>query len=471
MKELLLHCRPRETVLALLRDGRLDDLSVERAGEENIVGRVYKGIIRNVVPSLNGLFVDIGVGRNAFLRTKDILDKKQPHTEGAPVLVQVEKDSTESKGPLVTEKVSFAGTYAVALKGTGYIGISKKIREEGKRDSLRRHAKDICPPGMGLVVRTAAETAGEEDFKKDLASLSHLMEVVEKRYALEKGPALLYRDGDLAVKSLRDYMGKDVERLLVDDHSTWLRLSRMAEDEKICDPARVVYYDEKEPLFTHFHVDEDMQHLFDRVVPLPSGGSLYIDYTEALTVIDVNSGSFKGKGMPHDQLAFLINKSAAWEIARQIRLRGIGGMIMVDFIDMEKKQEKEDLIRILQAAVREDRAKTVVLGMTSLGLVEMTRKRTTQRLWQYYFDTCPLCHGTGHIISAPAAADRILEDLENRRARGPFKGDLEITASPEVAALLSREPFRDRLERAAGKETAVKENPAFTRETYTILSV
>lgn len=471
MKELLLHLRPEQTVLALLSDGRLEDLSVERAGEENIVGRVYKGIIRNVVPSLNGLFVDIGIGRNAFLRTKDVVSKKQAHTEGAPVLVQVEKDSTESKGPLVTEKISFAGTYAVALYGTGYIGISKKIRDEKKRDFLRRHAKEICPPGMGLVVRTAAEAAGEEDFRKDLASLSHLMEVVEKRYALEKGPALLYRDGDLAVKSLRDYMGKDIDRLLVDDHDTWLRLSRMAEDENICDPHKVVLYEEKEPLFAHFHLEEQMRQLFDRVVPLPTGGSLYIDYTEALTVIDVNSGSFKGKGIPHDQLAFLINKSAAYEIARQIRLRGIGGMIMVDFIDMEKKGEKEELIRILQAAVRDDRAKTLVLGMTSLGLVEMTRKRTTQRLWQYYFDTCPLCHGTGHILSAPAAADRILEDLENRRTRGPFKGDLEITAPPEVAALLAKAPFKERLERTAGKEVAVKENPAFTRETYTILSI
>lgn len=471
MKELLLHCRPQQTVLALLEDGRLEDLSVERAGEENIVGRVYKGIIRNVVPSLNGLFVDIGIGRNAFLRTKDIVSHKEPHTEGAAVLVQVEKDSTESKGPLVTEKVSFAGTYAVALMGTGYIGISKKIRDEKKRDFLRRHAKEICPAGMGLVVRTAAETAGEEDFKKDLASLAHLMEVVEKRYALEKGPALLYRDGDLAVKSLRDYMGKGIDRLLVDDRGTFLRLSRMAKDESLCEPEKVVFYDEKEPLFVHFHVEEQMRQLFERVVPLPSGGSLYIDYTEALTVIDVNSGSFRGKGMPHDQLAFLINKAAAYEIARQIRLRGIGGMIMVDFIDMAKKEEKEELIRILQAAVRNDRAKTVVCGMTSLGLVEMTRKRTTQRLWQYYFDPCPLCHGTGHILSAAAASDRILEDLENRRARGPFKGDLEITANPDVAAVLGKEPFKERLEKTVGKEAAVKENPAFARETYTILSV
>ena len=248
------------------------------------------------------------------------------------------------------------------LAGSGYIGISKKITDESKRNLLRRHAKEICPAGMGLIVRTAAEAAGEEEFKRDLASLRRTMEVVEKRYLLEKGPALLYRDGDLAVKSLRDYLTRGVERILVDDREVWKRLSQMAEEEQDMSPDRILFFEERESLFQYFHVDSQIRQLFERVVPLPSGGTLVIDYTEALTVIDVNSGSFKGKGIPHDELAFLINRSAALEIARQIRLRGIGGIIMIDFIDMEKKEEKEKLVHILQAAVREDRVKTVVCG-------------------------------------------------------------------------------------------------------------
>lgn len=470
MKQLLLHVRPDQTVLALLDNDILSDLFVERAGEEDIVGRVYKGIIKNVVPSLNGMFVDIGIGRNAFLRTRDTL-KGASRTEGSAVLVQVEKDSTETKGPLVTEKISFAGRYAVALFGTSYIGISKKITDENKRNFLRSHAAAICQKGTGLIVRTAAETAGEEDFKKDLASLSRMMDVVTKRAAIEKGPALLYRDGDLAVKSLRDYLTGDVERILVDDKDTWQRLSSMAEEETNISKDRILFYNERESLFKYFHVEEQIHALFERNVPLPSGGSLVIDYTEALTVIDVNSGSFRSKGIPHDQLAFLINKDAAFEIARQIRLRGIGGIIMVDFIDMEKKEEKDKLLHILRSEVRKDHVKTVVLGMTSLGLVEMTRKRTTKRLWQYYYDTCPACGGTGRILSAGAAADRILEDLENRRRSGPFKTDLEIRCQKDVKKVLENSPFKERLAKTALRDVTITEEPNFTRDTYTILSV
>lgn len=470
MKQLLLHVRPDQTVLACLDDDILSDLFVERAGEEDIVGRVYKGVIKNVVPSLNGMFLDIGIGRNAFLRTRDTLPGAA-HTEGSTLLVQVEKDSTETKGPLVTEKISFSGRYAVALYGSSYIGISKKITDEKKRNFLRSQAKAICGGAMGLIVRTAAETAEEEVFKKDLTSLTRIMEVVMKRGAIEKGPALLYRDGDLAVKSLRDYLTGGVERILVDDRDVWQRLITMAEEEKDISKDRILFYDERESLFKSFKVDGQIEALFDRTVPLPTGGSLVIDYTEALTVIDVNSGSFRGKGIPHDQLAFLINKDAAREIARQIRLRGIGGIIMIDFIDMEKKEEKEKLLRILRQEVRDDHVKTVVCGMTSLGLVEMTRKRTTKRLWQYYYDTCPLCKGTGRILSARAAADRILEDLENRRRKGPFQRDLEIRCPADVKKVLESPPFRDVLQKTVLRDIRITEEPHFNRETYTILSL
>ncbi len=468
MKQILLHVKPEEKVLAILNDGILWDISIEKTEETDLVGRVYKGVIRNVVPSINGMFIDIGVGRNGFLRSKDILSQ-EPHTEGASVLVQVEKDSTETKGPLLTEKISFAGKYAVALMNTDYIGISKKIRSEDKRNHLRETARSICPAGMGAIVRTAAETADTAAFTKDMEAMAHIGDIVSRRFEVEKAPALLYRDGDLAVKALRDYMTEEVERLWVDDKSTYDRLQQIAESESLCTADKIAFYQGREPLFHAFHVEEQIQALFDREVPLPSGGSLVIDYTEALTAIDVNSGSFKGN-MPHNELAYLINQEAAKEIARQIRLRGIGGIIMIDFLDMDKKSQQEKLVRFLKEQVRGDRVKTVVCGMTSLGLVEMTRKRTVHRLWQHYYDTCPRCHGTGRILSAEAMAGKILDDLRNRAGQGVFKTDLLIQCEAEVAKLLNQDEWKERLTQLVHHEVTVEESGSSAREAYVVLS-
>ena len=232
---------------------------------------------------------------------------------------------------------------------------------------------------------------------------------------------------------------------------------------------KIHHYTGRTPLFTELHVDEEIQSLFEREVELPSGGSLVIDYTEALTAIDVNSGSFKGN-MPHGELAYLINKTAVPEIARQIRLRGIGGIIMIDFIDMEKKSQQEELVRLLKEEVRKDRVKTVVCGMTSLGLVEMTRKRTVHRLWQNYYDTCPLCKGEGRIPSAEAMAGKILEDLRGRAAQGYFKTDLLIQCESEVAKLLCEEEWREKLRNLVHHEVTVEDSGNPHREVYMILS-
>ncbi len=466
MKQLLLHVTPEEMVLAVLEEGRLSDISIEKTEETDLVGRIYKGVIKNVVPSINGMFIDIGVGKNAFLRSKDIL-AKTPHTEGATVLVQVEKDSTDTKGPLVTEKISLAGKYAVALLGTGYIGVSKKIRSEEKRKELRDTASRLSPAGMGAIVRTAAENADAAAFGEDIQNLADMAGIVSRRYKVEKAPALLYRDGDLAVRCLRDYDASDIESLWIDDKETFARISQMGEGAFPAE--KIHHYTGRAPLFTEFHVDKEIQALFEREVALPSGGSLVIDYTEALTAIDVNSGSFKGN-MPHSELAYLINRSAVPEIARQIRLRGIGGIIMIDFIDMEKKSQQNELVQLLKEEVRKDRVKTVVCGMTSLGLVEMTRKRTVHRLWQNYYDTCPLCKGEGRILSAEAMAGKILEDLRNRSAQGYFKNDLLIQCEKEVAKLLSQEEWSAKLKNLVHHEVTVEDSGNPQREVYMVMS-
>lgn len=466
MKRLLLHVTRNEKILALLEDEILSDIVVEKNEERDLVGRIYKGIVRNVVPALNGMFVDIGIGQNAFLRVKG-----EYHSEGSSVLVQVEKDSTETKGPLVTEEISIPGKYAVALLDSDYIGISRKIRDEESRARLRNIARKVCPPQMGVVVRTAASEIDSESFEKDLMMLRSNAEIIFRRFKLEKGPLLLYRDGDIVVKSIRDYFSYDVEELVVDEEDTYKRLLQVGKSESEEIGAKIKFYNEKMPLFTAYHVEEQIHSLFDKNVPLSNGGSLVIEYTEALTVIDVNSGSFQGKGIPHSELAFLVNKAAAYEIARQIRLRGIGGIIMIDFLDMDKKSQKEEILQILKSAVYQDKIKTVVCGMTSLGLVEMTRKRTKHRLWKNYYDACPLCHGKGVVKSPETISNEIVNELEKRRASGPFKTGIMIQCHQAVGNLLSKDPIKSYLEKLVNHQIVIEKGNDMDSERFEILSL
>ena len=422
MRQILLHVEPDEKIFAALDDGILNDLEIERNNNLDIVGRVYKGIVRNSVPSINGYFIDIGIGRNAFLRKRD-LPADTNITEGSTVLVQVEKDSTETKSPLVTGKIGIQGKYFVMLVNSSYVGVSKKIVDTKRRSSLRSWVKSVRPDGKGIIIRTAAANV-EEDVLKD---------IISKRSKVERGPVLLYRGSDLIVKGIRDYMNDDVESFFIDDEESFDRASELEKKKPNSLEDRLHYYHGPELLLEKFHVEEQIEQLFDRKVELKSGAYFVIDYTEALTVIDVNSGSFKGNGIPHSESAFLINKEAAVEIARQIKLREIGGIILVDFIDMNKKSQKDELLDTLKRAFQKDHNKAVVCGITSLGLVEITRKRTNQRLWQNYFDACPVCHGTGIVLSPESIARSIYHDLQKRKSGTGIKTGITIVCNEEVA--------------------------------------
>lgn len=465
MRNLLLQVREEEMVLAVLENGILSDLAVESAESRDLVGGIYKGVVKNVVPSLNGMFVDIGIAKNGFLRMKNT---RQHHAEGETILVQVEKDSTETKGPLLTEKISLPGKYAVALFHTDYIGISKKIRKEEEREKLRLEVQKICPAGMGVIVRTAAESVEPDIFRRDLMSLRNIGEIIRKRFRVEKGPVLLYREGDLAVRAFRDYMTGDTECLITNDREIYRRLLDMASRESEEEEKKIRLYESEIPLFTGYHVDEQLEGLFRREVPLESGGSIVIDYTEALTAIDVNSGSFRSKGLPHSELAFLVNCSAAKEIARQIRLRAIGGIIMVDFLDMDRESHKEKLLELLKQEVRKDHIKTVVCGMTSLGLVEVTRKRTGHRLYEKYYENCPCCHGTGKILTGTSMAERIFRDLEKKRMIGPFKTGIRIRCCEEAAEILNKPINRQHLRKIVNHTVLIESQNYKNRSTYEI---
>ena len=469
MKRLLLSVRPEETRLAVEEDGELVDYLAERAGQEDLVGRIYKGIVKNVVPAVKGCFVDLGTGQNAFLRNSDCLTENgRLPTEGSAVLVQVVKDSTPTKGPLVTGKVSLPGRYSVLLTDSAYIGVSKKIRSEEKRKALRDAARAHCPEGLGLIVRTAADSAGEEEAVQDIERLASQWAVIRRRAKVEKGPALLYRGSDLSIRAIRDFLTDDIGAVITDDEATAERLGRLMEEEHLPGAGRVRH--EAPPLFRRYHVEGQIEELFQREVPLPSGGSIVIDYTEALTAIDVNSGSFHRKGISHSEAAFLVNREAAAVIARQIRMRGIGGMILIDFIDMDTKEQQEALLAALRRETAGDRVKTVVVGMTALGLVEMTRKRTAHRLFQNYYEPCAACGGTGYVLSAASVVLRIHYALEEQKARGGIPYPLVIECHPDVAKLLETAEEEWYLASTMLRPVRVEARSELRRDVFSILA-
>ena len=469
MERILLSATHEEIVFAVLRDGKLDELKIEYFDNVDLVGRIYKGIVKNVVPSVKGFFLDIGIGKNAFLRTKDLLPRKEPLTEGMPLLVQVIKDSTELKGPLVTEKINISGTYTVLLEGTDYIGVSKKIKNENKRELLRTLAREICPSDLGLVIRTAAENADKNIFSNDIKQSVKKLETVKKHFHVAKGPALLYRDSDIVVKAIRDFWKNQSEVFITDSEDIYKRLKGIIREENISDFVKICLYRGKQPLLEAEGVMAEIDQLFRRQVDLPSGGFIIIDHTEALTVIDVNSGAFKAKKMPHEEMVYLINCEAAREISRQIRLRGIGGMILIDFIDMKKESYKKNVVNLLRKETLKDSEKTVVCGMTSLGLVEMTRKRSRHSLWQRNSDICPICKGTGYIKSVKSVMRKICEDLVHISQAG--KNDsLVVFCHPDVAAELAKEEEQKHIKEFFHGDIKIEVNNHQNREVYSILT-
>ena len=469
MKQILLECLPDETAMAVLNDGVLTEFEVERPHETSLVGRIYAGTVKNSVPSLKGLFIDIGEKKNAFLRLNNWPQYRKKPTVGMSVLVQVIKDSTDTKGPLVSGEVSLPGRYAVLVANTDYIGVSRKIEEEAERMRLKQLGEACCPEGCGLIIRTAAREGNEEAVKREFMHLASTWKIIERRLRIEKAPVLLYRGSDLVVRCLRDYADRETE-IIVDDAETEKRLLSVNQSEQVVKSENIHRYEGAVPIMKRYGAADSIQQLFERQVNLPSGGSIVIDYTEALTAIDVNSGSFHAKGMPHGEVAYLINKEAVPEIARQIRIRGIGGIIMIDFIDMDHDWQKENIVKRLREAVSSDKVKTVVCGMTSLGLVEMTRKRTAYRLEHVYYDTCPCCKGSGLSVSAESVVIRIHRELKMRRKMGNFQSSLRIECHPAVARRLQKEEEQHRLHTCFHVKPIIKAREDMAIEVFSILS-
>lgn len=451
IKDILIETESGQTRLALLEDGELSEYYVERKGQEKLAGNIYLGRAANILPGMQAAFVDIGLDRNAFLHAGDILvDRcdqeaiqnrlgnpsiKKMLRPGQEIMVQVIKEPGGTKGPRISSHVTLPGRLAVLLPTVEYIGISRRIEEEEERSRLKEMAESLRPKGMGLIVRTAANGVSESDLRQDVEYLLRLWESIRLRAAHSTSPALIHRDESLVYRSVRDMLSGEVRALYVDSREQY---QAAAETAGMLSPElqeRVVHYQEDEPLFDRYRIDSKFSKALSRRVWLKSGGYLVIDHTEALTVIDVNTGKFVGSSSLAETI-FKLNCEAATEIARQLRLRDVGGIIIIDFIDMESEDDREKLLSHLRQLLKNDRTKTNLVGLTGLGLVEMTRKKVHQPIHTHLNKQCPLCQGSGMIASDETVARSILHDLRSRIAQSPETSCWLVSASAGVAGQL-----------------------------------
>ncbi|HHW26111.1 MAG TPA: Rne/Rng family ribonuclease [Firmicutes bacterium] len=458
-REILVNAGYDETRVALVEDGAVVEYYTEKPSNQKIAGSIYLGKVTNVLPGMQAAFIDIGEEKNAFLYVDDALlppnledaDGELPHghskrrkviselvKQGQEVMVQVVKEAIGTKGARVTRHVTLPGRYCVLMPTVSYVGVSRRIVDEEERQRLRKIAKAMKPKDMGVIVRTVAEHKTEEELQKDIEFLTRLWDKIQSQAASPglKAPCLIHRDMGLVFRIVRDELNQDTTRLLVDDVIVYGKILDLLDAVSPEMKHKIVYYRDKEiPLFDLYGVDAAIVRALQRQVWLKSGGYIVIDKTEALTVIDVNTGRFVGSKNLSDTV-FRINMEACAEIARQLRLRDIGGIIIVDFIDMETQEQRAAVVQELEKALRHDHTKTVVVGITGLGLLEMTRKKVRQSIDAALLRTCPYCGGKGTVMSEETAASKVLREIRKTLYNSQSEAVL-VEVNPAVAAHIS----------------------------------
>jgi ribonuclease G len=420
VREMLISHDPSETRVAVLEDGKLVEYYIERA-KRSVVGNVYLGRVKDVLPGMQAAFVDIGLEKNAFLYVDEVVsaegvedvprrDIRSILKPGQQIMVQVLKDPMGTKGARVTTDVTLPGRFLVLMPFSEFIGISRKL-SDAERERLHDIVSPHAPAGAGLIVRTAATGASEKDLLADLDFLQRLWKRVQHQALEALPPEVIYTEMDLALRFVRDVFGEDFRRLLIDDRAVHEKVTSFLRKTSPELVRQVHLFRERVPLFDYFNLNDQIVGLLDRVVRLSSGGYIAIDQTEALTAIDVNTGKYTGRKSLEDTI-LRTNLEAADEVVRQLRLRDIGGIIVIDFIDMEDQFHRAEVFARLNAALDRDRTKTRVMEISRLGLVEMTRKNVTDGLTDVLTDTCPACHGQGRVMSD--ATRRILAERRMR---------------------------------------------------------
>jgi ribonuclease G len=462
MQELLLSVEPKELRLAYLREGQLQDLTIERTNARQLTGNIYRGRVTNILQNIQSAFIDIGEGENGFIHISDImenskkfeemfdLDFEAPPAKGRrapgpkdinqclrtdqPVLVQVVKEPIGSKGARLTSNISLAGRYLVMLPNTSHRGVSRKIEDRASRDRLKKLIRAFeMPQDMGLICRTASQHASSDQLVQEAHELLAEWDRITKQFNQASKPTLLMQEGDFLRRAVMLAVDRKMDRLLVDDLGAYQKVKRLYAPYQEEHPLEIKHFKGRQPLFEAHGIDREIERALRRKVWLPSGGYLFFDRTEAMTTVDVNSGRSlaggDGPGGDVDESLLRINLEAAAEIARQLRIRNLGGLVICDFIDMRSRRNQKRLLEKFKDFMKEDAAKCTILGMSEFGLVEMTRQRHRESLQQTLMTGCPYCLGTGHIKSYETT---IIELERSLKQLLPGMPHLRVTLHPDV---------------------------------------
>jgi ribonuclease G len=510
-REILINANPRETRVAIIEDDQLSELLVDRPEARRMVGDIYFGRVDAVLPGIQAAFVDIGTEKSAFLHASDLVyeDEEEPDDadedddddeeaaednsggggggrrkrqstkevpiqdilkRGKEIIVQVSKEPISTKGPRVTAQVSLAGRFLVYMPFASRVGISRKIGERAERARLREQMKGVLPDNSGgVIVRTVGEDVTKETFQRDLDALIGTWKKIKRKTSFVRAPSLIHRETSLARGLMRDVFSTKVEKLTVDSKQVYNEIIEYLKGVAPELIERVHLYEEKIPLFDKANIEQELRDLFKRRCDLPSGGYLIIEPTEALVSVDVNSGRYTGKKDP-EKTILKTNIEAARELARQIRLRDMGGIIVADFIDMETKANRDRVLQELRTHLSRDRARTKAFQVSDLGLIEMTRQRVRQSHLQSMTEACPTCHGTGHVFTAETVTRRIERSIRRAALEGK-KDPLVVRVHPEVAlyVLENEKDLIKKLESGGSFSLELRDDPLMKPDEFKII--
>ncbi len=501
-KEVIINAESLEIRVAVLEEGKLEEFTIERTTEERLVGSIFKGKVRNLEDGLKAAFVDIGFEKNAFLHYWDIVpssfdsgvelvergnkrrdrpritqkDIPRLYPPGSEIIIQVTKGPIGTKGPRVTTNLVLPGRYLVLLPNSDQCGISRKIENQEERQRLKKILRELTiPEGMGVIMRTVGEGQRAAYFVRDLALLMEEWKGIQEKIKSQPPATCVFQEPDLIERTVRDFLTEDIERIVVDSAKPYDRMREMISKISKRSADKVKLYTESQPIFDRFNITKQLENTFSRQVHLKSGGYLVIDETEALVAIDVNTGRHKGN-KDQEGTIFKVNQEAADEISRQLRLRNMGGLIVLDFIDMKSRRDQQAIYQRIKEGLRRDKAKTHVLPISQLGLMEMTRQRHSESVRSAVYDDCPYCKGRGKVKSSVTMSveiQRKLSEILKKRQRDESDFQLRVVVNPTVLERLRNEDERiiTEMEKRYFGKLLFRPDPAFHPEQFKIINV
>ncbi|HET7535841.1 MAG TPA: Rne/Rng family ribonuclease [Candidatus Didemnitutus sp.] len=506
-RELVINSEPLEKRVALLVDGVLDRFEIERESDNRMVGGIYKGRIKNLDPGLKAAFVDIGYSKNAFLHYWDMLPaaadssvevvrvnkkkdagprKAEPtvkdipglYPPGTDIVIQVTKGPIGTKGPRTTTNLSIPGRYLILTPYSDGCGISRKIEDPQERKRLKQLINELTiPEGMGVIVRTAGEGKKIRYFVRDLHLLLKKWEEITRKMESDRAPSCLYQEPDIVERTVRDFLTEDIDRVLIDSEEDFKRTQEFVSLISSRSRGKIAHYKDSIPVFERYNIERQIEQTFQRKVTLPSGGQIVIDETEALIAIDVNTGSHKSRSGDEKNTIFQVNMEAATEMARQIRLRNIGGLVIMDFIDMKERRHRQAVYDRMVELMSEDKAKTHILPISQLGIMQMTRQRQQESLSANLYTGCPYCHGRGTVKSATTMSVELQRRLSSVARRLQTRKDgkeysLRVHVHPSILERLRAEDadLLVRMEKTYGVKLAFRADPNYHVENFKIIN-